>query len=71
MMGHHFGVPFHVELQRRVILAALEHIVTAEHSAEIIKLPVTWGQARREGIVIEEKLGIKRYDKRIHSKTSG
>ena len=60
MMGHHFGVPFHIELQRRVILAALEHIVKAEQSGEIVRLPVTWAQARREGIAIEQALGMRK-----------
>ena len=60
MMGHHFGVPFHIELQRRVILAALEHLVKAEQSGEIVRLPVTWAQARREGIAIEQALGMRK-----------
>lgn len=56
MMGHHFGVPFHRELQRRVILEALDHLVKAERSGEVRKLPITWAQARREGKVIEEAM---------------
>jgi hypothetical protein len=62
MMGHHFGVPFHVELQRRIIRAALGHLVNAERSGEILKLDVNWAQARREGAAIEQanvsRLGI-------------
>ncbi|HEV8158781.1 MAG TPA: hypothetical protein VGP58_07115 [Pyrinomonadaceae bacterium] len=57
MMGHHFGVPFHAELQRRIILEALDFLTAAKASGEIKMLPITWAQARREGKVIEEKLG--------------
>jgi hypothetical protein len=57
MMGHQFGVPFHGELQRRIILAALERLSLAQHSGEIVALPVTWAQARREGIEIEQRRG--------------
>ncbi|CAN5866604.1 hypothetical protein BH20GEM3_BH20GEM3_07870 [soil metagenome] len=53
MMGHHFGVPFHRELQRRIILACLDHLVNAERSGEIRTPPITWAQARKEGIEIE------------------
>src|SRR5260370_11294135 len=53
MMGHHFGVPFHRELQRRIIVAALDHLVTAEQSGEVSFFPMTWAQARQEGKVIE------------------
>ncbi len=47
-MGHHFGVPFHTTLQRRIILAALEHLRDAQASGDILELPTTWAQARRE-----------------------
>lgn len=60
MMGHHFGVPFHPELQRQIICAALDHLVKAQQSGEVLRLPVTWAQARREGIAIEEALSIKK-----------
>ncbi len=59
MMGHHFGVPFHRELQRRVILEALGRLAAAEQSGEIHDLPVTWAQARREGIAIERAMGLR------------
>ena len=59
MMGHHFGVPYHAELQRRIIAAALELLVTVENSGEIVRLPVTWSQARQEGIAIEQALGLR------------
>ncbi len=57
MMGHLFGVPFHRQLQRRIILAALERLSVTDESGEIVALPVTWAQARREGIEIESRLG--------------
>jgi len=53
-MGHHFGVPFHRELQRRVITDALDLVTTATESGTIVDLPLTWAQARREGIAIEQ-----------------
>ncbi len=56
MMGHHFGVPFHRALQRRIIRAALDRIALAERSGDIHDLPVTWAQARREGQEIERRL---------------
>ncbi|MEJ7862309.1 MAG: hypothetical protein WKF90_11830 [Pyrinomonadaceae bacterium] len=59
MMGHHFGVPFHKELQRRIILEALNFITTAEHSGDIKMLPIKWAEVRKEGKLIEEQLGIK------------
>lgn len=56
MMGHHFGVPFHRELQRRIIIAALDHLVKAEQSGEIHLFPMTWAQARQEGKAIERNV---------------
>lgn len=56
MMGHHFGVPFHRALQRRMILEALDHLVHARVSGEIRVVPLTWAQVRREGREIEEQL---------------
>ena len=53
MMGHHFGVPFHQELQRRIIVAALDRLVKAEQSGDNYLFPVTWAQARQEGKSIE------------------
>jgi hypothetical protein len=54
MMGHHFGVPFHRSLQRRIILDALHLLETATISGHVETLPLTWAQARREGKEIEE-----------------
>ncbi|MEP6922392.1 MAG: hypothetical protein ABI967_14805 [bacterium] len=53
MMGHHFGVPFHRALQRRILVAALDHLVKAEQSGEIDSFPMTWARARLEGKSVE------------------
>jgi hypothetical protein len=55
-MGHHFGTPFHAELQRRIIMAAFGLVETATSSPMIVDLDVTWAQARREGKEIEAAL---------------
>jgi hypothetical protein len=49
-------VPFHRELQRRIVLEAFDHLIAAEQSGDIRRLPVTWAQARREGKLIERAL---------------
>ena len=59
MMGHHFGTPFHAELQRRIIKEALTHLVEAERSGEVRKMSMTWARARRDGVEIERRLGLK------------
>jgi hypothetical protein len=59
MMGHHFGVPFHRALQRRIILECLDHLVHARQSGEIRTLPLAWADVRREGIEIERELGLR------------
>jgi len=56
MMGHHFGVPFHRALQRRIILEALDRLATTAQSGDIHHIPITWAQARREGIAIARSL---------------
>lgn len=53
MMGHLFGVPFHNELQRRILLELLNQIENAGESGTIHDLELTWAQARREGKAIE------------------
>ena len=58
-MGHHFGVPFHRELQRRIILECLDHLVRADRSGEIRTFPMTWAQARKEGVEVERRLGLR------------
>lgn len=42
-----------------IILAALSRLTEAKTSGEIYTLPVTWAQARRDGAVIEQALGLK------------
>jgi len=54
-MGHHFGVPFHVGAQRRIITDALDFVSTAVHSGQILDLPLRWGELRREGAEIERQ----------------
>jgi hypothetical protein len=54
-MGHHFGVPFHVSAQRRIITDALDFVSTAERSGQILDLPLRWGDLRREGAEIERR----------------
>ena len=58
MMGHHFGVPFHDELQKTIIRTALERIKGAKTSGDIYFFPMTWAKARKEGKEIETRLGI-------------
>ena len=53
-MGHLFGVPFHVDLQRRIIVEALDLLSSATISGEIRDLPLRWTDARREGKAIEQ-----------------
>jgi hypothetical protein len=59
MMGHHFGVPHHKELQREIILETLQHLVEAKESGEVKFAPFKWAEARREGIAIKKSLGLK------------
>jgi len=59
MMGHHFGVPFHRELQREIILTALARIERAEESGDVFCFPKTWAQARKEGKEIESIMSAK------------
>ena len=47
-MGHHFGVPFHRELQRRVLLEAFRTLETASESGTIRDLIIRWADVRRE-----------------------
>ena len=55
MMGHHFGVPFHVELQKRIIREALGFIEQASFSGEVQYFPMTWAEARNEAKEIERQ----------------
>ena len=54
-MGHHFGVPFHRDLQRRVILAALEMLETDVDPGTIVDLPIKWADVRREAKTLTEQ----------------
>ena len=47
-MGHHFGVPFHTVLQRKIVTEALHVLETAERSGAIITLPIRWADVRRQ-----------------------
>lgn len=59
IMGHHFGVPYHKELQSRIIHEALDHLVEAKESGEIRYPQLNWAKARKEGNAIKRSLGIK------------
>jgi hypothetical protein len=59
MMGHHFGVPHHKKLQRRIVLEMLDFLTTATRSGEVKMLPLKWATARREANEIERKLKLK------------
>lgn len=54
-MGHHFGVPYHAQMQRRVIFAALALLKCATVSGTIEKLAIPWLQVRREAKLLSEQ----------------
>ena len=54
-MGHHFGVPFHRELQRRVVLAALDMLESSGAPGTILDLPIKWADVRREAKTLTEQ----------------
>jgi hypothetical protein len=54
-MGHHFGVPFHRELQRRVVLTALGLLESSNETAPIVDLPIKWADVRREAKTLTEQ----------------
>ena len=56
MMGHLFGVPFHRQLQRHILMEMIDLLNSAKDSGEIRDLDLTWGQARREGKAIEKSM---------------
>ena len=62
-MGHHFGVPFHRELQRHVVLAALSLLNTADEPGTILDLLMKWTDVRREAKALTEQL-LHRGDRR-------
>jgi len=47
-MGHHFGAPFHGELQRRVLLEMLDVVTHEQQPGTIRDLNIRWGDVRRE-----------------------
>ena len=54
-MGHHFGVPFHRELQRRVILTALTLLEGDAQPGTVLDLPIKWADVRREAKTLTEQ----------------
>jgi hypothetical protein len=54
-MGHHFGVPFDRDLQRRVLLEALNLLETAQISGTIRNVPLRWADVRREAKMLTEQ----------------
>ena len=59
MMGHLFGVPFHKQLQRQVLMEMIDLLETAEESGTIRDLDLSWASARKEGKALEKALGLK------------
>lgn len=59
MMGHHFGVPFHQELQTRILMELLTLVETAESSGVIARFDETWANVRRQGKEIEKRGRIR------------
>ncbi len=54
-MGHHFGVPFHTLLQRKIVLEALHLLETAERSGTIKTLPIKWADVRRQAKTLTDQ----------------
>ena len=54
-MGHHFGVPFHRDLQKRVLFEALDLLETAQVSETIRDIPIKWADVRREAKTLTEQ----------------
>jgi hypothetical protein len=54
-MGHHFGVPFHAVLQRKIVLQALHLIEAAERSGTIKTLPIKWADVRRQAKTLTDQ----------------
>ncbi len=54
-MGHHFGVPFHRELQRRVLSEAFRILETAIEPGTIHDLLIKWADVRREAKQISQQ----------------
>ena len=54
-MGHHFGVPYHHQIQRRVLLAMLDALTSIKESGTIVDLPIKWADVRREAKTLTEQ----------------
>ena len=54
-MGHHFGVPFDRDLQRRVLLEALNLLETAQISGTIRDVQLRWAEVRRQAKMLTEQ----------------
>jgi hypothetical protein len=54
-MGHHFGVPFDRDLQRRVLFEAFSLLETAQVSGTIRDVPLRWADVRREAKTLSEQ----------------
>jgi hypothetical protein len=54
-MGHHFGAPFHREIQRKVILSALDALTTAHESGTIVEPAIPWAKVRSESKHLSEQ----------------
>jgi len=54
-MGHHFGAPFHADIQRRVILTALDAVQTIEQSGTILELSIPWAEVRRQSKAVTDQ----------------
>ena len=54
-MGHHFGVPFDIELQRVVVLTALAMLENSQEPGTIVTLPIKWAYVRRQARVLTEQ----------------
>ena len=54
-MGHHFGVPFHATLQKKVVMEALGLLESVSASGTIVTLPIKWADVRREGKQLTEQ----------------
>lgn len=55
MMGHHFGVPFHSSLQKRIVMKLLSLVSQIEDPRDIPTFEMSWAQARREGKALTQE----------------
>ena len=57
-MGHHFGVPFHRDIQRRVLFEALKLLETTTESGTIRDILIRWAEVRREAKTLTDQAVI-------------